>query len=311
MWHLEELEEHVQDESDLALQRDLENSPEIERWFFSKIAGVTFCNDDGVCRQEILPRCKFEEPLRMEWERDNPVSDKALKLSRENGEQLGYLNSKLAHEMLQQLQCGERWRVYISGIRGGTEEKPTLGAGIVLVKFRGNTVFPEIPGEFQMKAVLLAIFVALTFSAAFARYKAPIDARLKEVHTVFVAGNNQSVEQARIQMQKDSEKGKGCFTLATNPKDADAVFEIVAEATSAGGLGPTLKGFQMRPSPAVAKNQGSCSISGCEPSHEANYYLRCHYCRANLLCGMRGWKHCSAIARFNQPKPGSYVGGVS
>jgi single-stranded-DNA-specific exonuclease len=136
MWHLEEHEEYVKDDSDEALERELEANPDVETWIFSKIAGVTFDNPDGVCRQSILPRCKFEDPLILEWERDNPLSKEALKLSRKTGEQLGYINARLAHDVLERILAGELWAVYIKEITGGTEDRPTLGANIVLVKFK-------------------------------------------------------------------------------------------------------------------------------------------------------------------------------
>jgi hypothetical protein len=80
--------------------------------------------------------------------------------------------------------------------------------------------------------VILAV-VVLTLSAASQK----IDPRLSGIHALFIKGNNQAAEGARKELEKDEMKHKGCFTLATNPKDSDASLEIAAESSAAGSLG--------------------------------------------------------------------------
>ena len=73
---------------------------------------------------------------------------------------------------------------------------------------------------------VLVVLVVLLVSMAFGRGKPQSDPRLKEVRSIFVAGNNQAAEKAREEMRNDADRGKSCFSLATNPKDADAVLEL-------------------------------------------------------------------------------------
>jgi len=77
---------------------------------------------------------------------------------------------------------------------------------------------------------LAVVLVLVAF--AFARSKPQSDPRLKDVHSIFVAGNNQAAEQVRDEIQK----GKSCFSLASNPKDADAVFEMGSDSARNGAL---------------------------------------------------------------------------
>lgn len=57
------------------------------------------------------------------------------------------------------------------------------------------------------------------------------DPRLNDVASVFVAGNNQAAEKARVAIRN----GKSCFTLAGKAADADAVLEIKADTETQGG----------------------------------------------------------------------------
>ena len=76
-----------------------------------------------------------------------------------------------------------------------------------------------------MKKMILLLLASLAFG------KEKPDPRLKDIHSLFVSGNNQAAEQVRKEMQKDSDKGKGCFVLATNPKDADATLDLASDAS--------------------------------------------------------------------------------
>lgn len=56
----------------------------------TRVAGVTFENDNGTSRQEILQRCTPGETIVLEhW--PMPEDEYAVKVLRENGEQLGYI----------------------------------------------------------------------------------------------------------------------------------------------------------------------------------------------------------------------------
>ena len=81
----------------------------------------------------------------------------------------------------------------------------------------------------------LAVMLLLS-CLVFARIRPQSDPRLKNVHSVFIAGNNQAAQNAREEMRKDADKGKSCFSLVSNPKDADAVFEMGSDSARNSGL---------------------------------------------------------------------------
>lgn len=86
--------------------------------FFTKVAGVTRKNTDGTDRQKILKNCKRGEQLRLIHE-PIPQDKNAVKVCRENGEQIGWLNSILAAEIAPRLDKGSKVDAEISEITGG------------------------------------------------------------------------------------------------------------------------------------------------------------------------------------------------
>lgn len=101
--------------------------------FFTKIAGVTHRNQDGTNRQRIIERCKLLEKLILEHEEDNPVDPNAIKICRENGQQLGYLNADLAPRVVRESNEGYRFAAFISDLTGGRREAPTRGVNLLVV----------------------------------------------------------------------------------------------------------------------------------------------------------------------------------
>ncbi len=63
------------------------------RHFHTKIVGVTHKNADGSNRQKIIRKCGVFETLVFDHEEDNPHDANAVRVCRQNGQQLGYLNS--------------------------------------------------------------------------------------------------------------------------------------------------------------------------------------------------------------------------
>lgn len=66
--------------------------------FMTKIVGVVHKNNDGTSRQEILKKCKRGEKLTLIHE-PIPQDENAVKVCRENGEQIGWLSQILAAEI--------------------------------------------------------------------------------------------------------------------------------------------------------------------------------------------------------------------
>lgn len=85
-----------------------------------------------------------------------------------------------------------------------------------------------------MKKLILVVLVLGAFAAG--RDNPSIDPRLKEIHSLFVSGNNQAAESVRNEIAKDAQKGKGCFTQVTNEHDADAVLALNGDSTPDGTI---------------------------------------------------------------------------
>jgi hypothetical protein len=88
--------------------------------FFTKIAGVTYHNEDRTSRQRIITQCRIGEELVLQREPDNPVDPKAIKILRVTGEQLGYIPAHVAASGLaKDLDRGGRPRCRIVNLTGG------------------------------------------------------------------------------------------------------------------------------------------------------------------------------------------------
>jgi integrase len=61
--------------------------------FFGQVSGESHRNDDGSDCQAIIPRCRVGELLVLEREPDNPHDINAIRVIRQSGEQIGYLEA--------------------------------------------------------------------------------------------------------------------------------------------------------------------------------------------------------------------------
>ena len=66
----------------------------------TKVVGVTF---EG--RQEVVARLQMGDKVWLEMEPDNPYDKNAIKVTRENGEQIGYISRHLAADIVQYFQA--------------------------------------------------------------------------------------------------------------------------------------------------------------------------------------------------------------
>jgi len=114
-------------------------NPAIDKWFWSKVAGVTHENRDGTSRQEILKRCEVRELLQLVPEPDNPVDPDAIAVLRQNGQQLGYLDKRLASETHNRIKKGEHWQAMLTAVTGRSPHPHRwLGANIVMLRLKAK-----------------------------------------------------------------------------------------------------------------------------------------------------------------------------
>ncbi len=93
--------------------------------FFRKIAGVTFANQDGSFRQDIIPTCRIGERLdlvRQPTLRIDPEG--AIKVMRMNGQQLGHVPAHVSrggnpNGLAARMDSSEQFWCRISDITGG------------------------------------------------------------------------------------------------------------------------------------------------------------------------------------------------
>jgi hypothetical protein len=124
--------------------------------FHTKIAGVTYSNDDGTDRQKIIRRCKVGEALTLVREPGNPVDPNAIKILRQTGEQLGYISAGVASRGLtDDIDQGLDVRCSISNVTHGEDCSGvniliTVGGPVAAASAAQPTVAP--PSAAPMRA---------------------------------------------------------------------------------------------------------------------------------------------------------------
>ena len=69
---------------------------ESEYIYYTNLAGVTHTNDDGSDRQKIVKTCRVGKTVNLIRDHENPHDKNAIKVCRESGEQLGWINKDVA-----------------------------------------------------------------------------------------------------------------------------------------------------------------------------------------------------------------------
>jgi hypothetical protein len=101
--------------------------------FFTKVAGVSYCNNDGTSRQTIVRRCREGESLLLQREPNNPFDANAVRVLRQSGEQVGYLPAHVVGTgIASDLDEGRTFRVVVDAITG--RDKETLGINITITE---------------------------------------------------------------------------------------------------------------------------------------------------------------------------------
>ena len=107
------------------------------------VAGESHRNADGSSRQSIIGRCSEGETICLIREPDNPYSSDAIKVCRENGEQIGYIPSSQAARMAPEMDAGYKYTAVLNSIHGGTPDKPSFGV-VIRVSKQSEVVVAEV-----------------------------------------------------------------------------------------------------------------------------------------------------------------------
>jgi hypothetical protein len=85
----------------------------------TKLYGVSFRNEDGLARQQLIRQCRPGDRLRLVREPGNPHDPCAVAVQALGGRQLGYLGGHLALEVSREMDAGRQVSATISKITGG------------------------------------------------------------------------------------------------------------------------------------------------------------------------------------------------
>jgi HIRAN domain-containing protein len=110
-----------------------------DKRFYTKVAGTTFPNPDGSSRPAVIEACKTIDSLMLRAEPDNPFDPNAIAVCRKNGDQLGYLDRRLAGEITRDIAAyGPRW---VAIFRKPTHRETTgevIGAVIYIARLSAD-----------------------------------------------------------------------------------------------------------------------------------------------------------------------------
>ncbi|MEW6724600.1 MAG: single-stranded-DNA-specific exonuclease RecJ [Bacillota bacterium] len=99
------------------LQSDIYRDLVSREAFYTKVAGVTFEN-----RQAMVSQCRVGESLRLVRQPENPHDPNAVAILNRQGQQLGFLNARLAKNLAPLLDGGETYLASVSQVTGGGEK---------------------------------------------------------------------------------------------------------------------------------------------------------------------------------------------
>lgn len=98
----------------------------------TKAVGVSKDNADGTSRQEIIQNVVAEgDPIRLEYEPDNPHDSHAIKVLTESGKQIGYLSKEVAPRIQSAIENEANIYTKVSWVSG--EKVSGVGLRIELI----------------------------------------------------------------------------------------------------------------------------------------------------------------------------------
>lgn len=109
---------------------------EVEDHYVVRVAGVSYENDDGSSRQEILACCKVPEILQLVRQPNHRHDRNAIQVRRQNGEMLGFIPREDACLMAPELDKGRQYVAVLVTLDGGYWGKPALAADVLIVKIK-------------------------------------------------------------------------------------------------------------------------------------------------------------------------------
>lgn len=117
--------------------------------FYTKVAGASKKNDDGTSRRIVIEDCKPKDMLLLVREADNPYDANAIKICTTLREQLGYVESRLAGEIVRDCaKYGLRYWFTFSHPNHHPETDRVVGATIHVARLKAE-IADGRPNEFD------------------------------------------------------------------------------------------------------------------------------------------------------------------
>jgi len=112
--------------------------------FYLELTGVTLSNPDGTSRQKILKTCEPFEKLILEIEEYTRYDYNVIKVTRENGSQIGYIEEDVSEEICAMLKQGFTYHALIFRIIGGSLLKRARKVQILLILAEPDVTEKEV-----------------------------------------------------------------------------------------------------------------------------------------------------------------------
>lgn len=103
-------------------------------WFDGKLAGLTWPNPDGSSRQEIARTLSVYDELYLIPEPDNAFDKHAVAVFSPAGDQVGYLEARLARDLAHRGERGGKARCFVRALRSRGD---VVGVSFGLLHWQG------------------------------------------------------------------------------------------------------------------------------------------------------------------------------
>lgn len=103
------------------------------KWFYSRVAGVSYPNEDGTSRQKVIRTLTVWQELILERQPEHKLYPYAVRVLVAEGRQIGYVESRAASDVGPSMAAGKQWKAYVAGV-GCVPDGGKLGVRIVLLR---------------------------------------------------------------------------------------------------------------------------------------------------------------------------------
>jgi len=179
-------------------------------YFNTKLAGVTF---EG--RQQVLERLSTGTPLRLERQPQNPYDPNACALFDPHGDQVGFLNRRLATVLAPILDAGVAYDVEVTEVTGGEDGK-AMGVNVIVSR---RDAAEDVAERAQQRAARRAELAALTPDE--------LDAELTRC---FIG--DRSLHEAQARSLSHLAAGESTLTVMATGRGKSLIFHLHAARTA-------------------------------------------------------------------------------